>query len=103
MGGRIWVESKAGSGSVFHFHARFGLQKNPVPLEEIDLAELAGLPVLVVDGNATSRRLLQGMLTGWGMNPTLAARGPEALALLEKAKRSGFPSPWCCSMLIFRK
>jgi signal transduction histidine kinase/CheY-like chemotaxis protein len=93
MGGRIWVESKAGSGSVFHFHARFGLQKNPVPLEEIDLAELAGLPVLVVDGNATSRRLLQEMLTGWGMNPTLAARGPEALALLEKAKTLGVPFP----------
>ncbi len=46
MGGSIWVESKAGSGSIFHFHARFGLQKNAVPLEEVDLAELAGLPVL---------------------------------------------------------
>ena len=93
MGGSIWVESKAGSGSVFHFHARFGLQKNAVPLEEVDLAELAGLPVLVVDGNATSCRLLQEMLTGWGLNPTMAARGPEALALLEEAKALGVPFP----------
>jgi signal transduction histidine kinase len=28
MGGTIWVESQAGSGSTFHFNARFGVQKN---------------------------------------------------------------------------
>jgi signal transduction histidine kinase/CheY-like chemotaxis protein len=93
MGGSIWVESQAGAGSTFHFNARFGLQRNPQPLEEVDLAELAGLRVLIVDGNETNRRLLQEMLTGWGMNPTLAARGPEALALLEKSSARGTPFP----------
>ena len=93
MGGKIWVESQAGSGSTFHFNARFGLQRNPHPPEKVDVAELAGLTVLIVDGNATSRRLLQEMLVGWGMNPTMAARGPEALALLEKSKTLGVPFP----------
>ena len=93
MGGSIWVESQAGSGSTFHFNARFGLQNNPRPLEKVDLAELAGLTVLIVDGNATSRQLLQEMLVSWGMNPTLAARGPEALALLERAKTLKAPFP----------
>jgi signal transduction histidine kinase/CheY-like chemotaxis protein len=86
MGGSIWVESKAGSGSTFHFNARFGLQKNPSPLEELALPGLVDLAVLIVDGNATNRNLLLRMLTGWGMKPTLVDRGPRALAELERTK-----------------
>ena len=66
MGGTHLVESQAGSGSTFHFNAQFGLQKIRSPLEELPLPGLADLPVLIVDGNATSRHLLQRMLKGWG-------------------------------------
>jgi signal transduction histidine kinase/CheY-like chemotaxis protein len=93
MGGRIWVESKAGIGSTFHFNARFGLQKNSHPVEEIGLAALAGLPVMIIDDNATNRRLLEELIRGWGMNPTLVDGGVEALALLEKAKTLGVQFP----------
>jgi signal transduction histidine kinase/CheY-like chemotaxis protein len=93
MGGRIWVESKAGVGSTFNFNARFGLQKTPHPLEEIGLPALAGLSVLIVDDNSTNRRLLQEMIRGGGMNPTAVEEGVEALALLERAATLGNPFP----------
>jgi CheY-like chemotaxis protein len=90
MGGRAWVDSVVGRGSTFHFSAVFRRSTKPsiIPLEA---AALDGLPVLVVDDNATNRRILQEMLTNWRMKPTVVASGREALAALEEAARSGSP------------
>jgi PAS domain S-box-containing protein len=94
MGGQMWLESEPGSGSTFHFTARF-LPANdqatvPVVPDEIDLVDV---PVLVVDDNATNRRLLELILTGLGMRPTLAASASEALAALRLAEESGKAFP----------
>jgi len=59
-------------------------------LESLDLE---GLPVLVVDDNATNLRILEEMLASWHMSPTTMDRPTAALAELERAADAGEPYP----------
>ncbi|MFO0864755.1 MAG: PAS domain S-box protein [Gemmataceae bacterium] len=89
MGGRIWVESDSGKGSTFCFTARFGAQVSQ-PIQVVPPA-LQGMSVLVVDDNATNRRILRDVLVNWGMLPTLVESGSAGLAALKKAASLGSP------------
>lgn len=92
MGGTIRVESEPSRGSTFTFSAQFGPRQDttggatPVPLDS-----LVGLPVLIVDDNATTRRILRRWLLHWGMEPTVAGDGVTALEALRRGPGRGRP------------
>ena len=94
MAGRIWVESDPGRGSRFHFTARFGVGASPAERSlPADTSRLAGVAVLVVDDNATNRRVLDGLLRHWGMEPFAVEGAAEARDAIERARVRGTPFP----------
>jgi PAS domain S-box-containing protein len=92
MGGRITVDSEPRRGSTFLFTVRMHqalLQPDRATAGAAD--ELQGMPVLIVDDNATSRRTLLEWLRGWRTEPTAVEDGATAIEVLRRAADAGRP------------
>jgi PAS domain S-box-containing protein len=89
MDGNISVESQPGVGSTFHFTLWLGVGEQPANNSRGKWISMSGLPVLIVDDNATNRRILEEVFTNWRMRPLAVDGGAAALTELEKASRKG--------------
>ena len=85
MGGEVGVESTLGEGSTFRFtiHVAAGEATRRTFLSGV-APELSDRRVLLVDDNATNRRILEQHLRGWGMHACVATSGAEALELIAR-------------------
>jgi len=85
MDGAMWVESAAGDGATFHFTVLAETAPDfDVRRATIDPGVLAGRRVLIVDDNATNRRILIGQTRSWGLEPVALSGGTEALAAMDR-------------------
>ena len=83
MGGDLTVTSEVAAGSTFTFTATLtGAADRRQPTSGPPTGSLAGRSALIVDDNATNRRVLQLLLQGWEMTSTQAATPAVALDLL---------------------
>ena len=86
MGGDMWVESEPGKGSVFNFTAGFKKDRRPPEeLRPVDVSELEGKQVMIVDDRETALKIVAGIVKKVGMMPVLAGSGEEALNYIKEA------------------
>ncbi|MEM7587505.1 MAG: two-component regulator propeller domain-containing protein, partial [Acidobacteriota bacterium] len=86
MGGSIWADSQEGSGSRFTFTFAAEMLSEPLHQHSGPQPSLIGKPVLIVDDNATHRRILKLQTESWGMHAHAFASGEEALTWIRRGE-----------------
>lgn len=92
MGGKIWFESEVGKGTAFHFtlSAPIAPKQRAVGQQAAE-SLLKGKRVIIVDDNATNRRLLALQSERWGMVASVTASGVDAIELMDAARKLSAP------------
>ncbi|MBI5434589.1 MAG: response regulator [Planctomycetes bacterium] len=91
MHGRLIAESEVGKGSQFEFTLSLTKQRNVHAIEAPLPRRFGRLRVLIVDDNATNRRILREQLAAWGATSEEVDYGPKALDVLKNGKHERRP------------
>ena len=93
MGGDIGLESQADKGTTFWFDISLRKQENVLARlpEGEELASFANTRILIVDDNATNRRILANFLHQWGFRHEEAVSVMAGLEMLQRGMRNNDP------------
>jgi len=93
MNGRIWFTSRPGEGSTFHFTVKLGKKATDERSDSLPQipSDLRGLPLLLIEDNATCRSILSNVLKGYGFQVTEAGEIHTALKEMESAGSTSHP------------
>lgn len=87
MDGEISIESKLNEGSKFKIHLPLDVSKRTSSM--IEMKELEGLDFLIVDDNATNRRILEGIFVKYKINFYSAEDAQSALKYIKGVSDNG--------------
>jgi len=90
MGGEIGITSTLGVGSTFWFTLDLANARVVSPYEK-SLTGVQNQKVLLVDDNATNRKLLSAIFKAWKVEHQIVHGGSEALQAMHEAVTSGHP------------
>ena len=97
MNGTIGVDSEVGKGSTFTFTISLQDANEHVEKQAANgVVYVGGTKVLVVDDNATNRKILNEMFGNWGMVPVMADSAESAFEALIDAAQSDHP----CKLIV---